>query len=41
VSAPFEPVASGGIGADPGRDDPSDDVNQNADAPGAGSVYLY
>ncbi|MDG2156397.1 MAG: hypothetical protein P8M26_10675 [Gammaproteobacteria bacterium] len=41
VSAPSEPVASGGIGADPDRDDPSDAANQNADAPGAGAVYLY
>ena len=41
VSAPLEPVSSGGIGADPDRDDPSDDANQNADAPGAGAVYLY
>ena len=41
VSAPIEPVASGGIGADPDSDDPSDDANQNADAPGAGALYLY
>ena len=41
VSAPLEPVASGGIGADPDGNDPSDEANQNTDAPGAGAVYLY
>jgi|GEM_PF-2268115 len=41
VGAPGESVSNGGVGPDPDRDDPSDAVNQNTAAPGAGAVYLY